>query len=68
MAKKDKKNELKKAVQKQTSNVVALASIAGLVVLLALEVEIPTYIGVGLLGAALGAKWEEFVEYFRGRK
>ena len=49
-------------------NILSLASIIALVILVALEVDIPTYIGVGLIGSALGAKWEEVIAAIRGNK
>lgn len=63
----NKKKNVQKQVQKQTSNVVALASVIALVILVIFAEDIPTYIGIGLVGSALGAKWEDVVQWLRGK-
>lgn len=64
---KNKRKRIEKQVQKQTSNVVALASVIALVILVIFAEDIPTYIGVGLVGSALGAKWEDVVKWLKGK-
>lgn len=64
---KNKRKNVERKVQKQTSNVVALASVMALVILVIFAEDIPTYIGIGLVGSALGAKWEDVIQWLRGR-